>query len=982
MYNEGNGLTAETILFLIIRLKIMVANKKSQNKFIDFVMILLSVVLPCIGIISPVFAEEVSGVGVPSSIKKIYIVSHSHLDIGFTQPPNDLSVKYKTMIDSHIAFAKSHADYKWNIEETWQLEQWLSRSSQTEIDDLVTLVLAGRIGVMGGHSTLHSAKVGVEEMNRFLWNAKNYREEYGFTIETVMHNDVPGVNWSYPQTLAKSGIKYLISGQNHFIGGGISQPYKSYLFNWEGPDGSRVLTWSAQNSYIEGFDKYGLPFFSNAPIDTGKLTSALGDLTSAGYPYDAVMVQYAFDNAATSVLYSLISDWNATEDNPEFILATPRDFFEYILGKYGGAVPVRSGNWTTRWDTGQMLEPQSEKIVKNAQDLVPAAEKMWSVASVLELGAYPKAEFDNAWDMMLTVDEHSGGGGGWPGYWTQEEVNENNEQHWAFAQSCQSSATTTLDSASDTLLAAAALADSNGIVVFNSLSWTRSGLVRVELDPMQFAKTFSLIDTITSSNVTYQKDSLTSEILFVAENVPSVGFKRFEISDSAPPAPSTSLSVGSDFVESSLFRVEVNSNGYISSIYDKSSTRELVDVADSFDFNRSIVATNGEYFFGNYHTVANPTSVVSTGMSGPVAASLKIANSSHPVAGVEIVLYEGLGRIDVINTVDRTQMEMGTLSNNSVYYGFTFPFNLSSYTARIETAAGWMNPGTDSIAGSYKDSHGIQHGVDISEGSYGITLACPDVYIHSFTKFQNGGGVFPPPQPTIVSTFIRKSDETQLKGGGTGYVIVEPGASSQWDLHYSFKPHTGSFDAVREGRFGWEVGTPMLGRQLPAAGGGALSENSQSFFSVDASNIIITDVKKANFGSGLIVKLQEIAKTADTPVALSSDFSGKFYRVFKTTPLEKNIERVALSGSGSEIVDVNMAGSEILCLRLEFEKLPGDFNSSGQVNWEDLRILGNQWLGAPNSPSADIAPPLGVDGTVNFLDFALFGKDWFEGIAP
>jgi hypothetical protein len=137
-----------------------------------------------------------------------------------------------------------------------------------------------------------------------------------------------------------------------------------------------------------------------------------------------------------------------------------------------------------------MLEPQSEKIVKNAQDIIPTSEKMWSVASVLELGAYPKAEFDNAWDMMLTVDEHSGGGGGWPGYWTQEEVNENNEQHWAFAQSCQSSMTTTLDSASDTLLAAAALADSNGIVVFNSLSWTRSGLVRVELDPVQFAKTF------------------------------------------------------------------------------------------------------------------------------------------------------------------------------------------------------------------------------------------------------------------------------------------------------------------------------------------------------------------------------------------------------------------------------------------------------------------------------------------------------------
>jgi len=922
---------------------------------------------------SVVFAQEPLGVGVPSSIKKVFIISHPHLDIGFTEPPNDVADGYKTIIDGQIAFVQSNADYKWNIEETWQLEQWLSRSTQGQIDDLVTLVLAGKIGVMGGHSNQHSAKAGVEEMNRFLGNAARYRQDYGFTIETVIHNDVPGINWCYPQVLARSGIKYLISGQNLFIGGGFTQPYKSYLFNWEGPDGSRVLTWSAQSSYVEGYDEYGLPFFAPGPVNAANLASALGDLTSAGYPYDAVMVQYAFENAESTELYSAINDWNATEDNPEFILATPREFFEYMVGKYGGTIPVKSGNWSTRWDTGQMLEPQSERIVKNAQDLVTAGEKMWSIASLLELGTYPYTEFDNAWDMMLTVDEHSGAGGCDPGRWTQDEVNETNQQYWDFALSCQSSTATTLDSAKETLLTAATLPDSNGIVVFNPLSWTRTNLVRVELDPVQFAENFSLIDAVTSLNVVYQKDSATSEILFVAENVPSIGFKRFNISDSAPPAPSTSLNVGSNFVENNRFRVEVNANGYITSIYDKTSFRELVDVADSFDFNRSIVATNSEYFWGNYHTVPNPSSVISTGMSGPVAASLKIANSSHPIAAIEIILYEDLDRIDIINTPDRTQMEQGTLSNNSVYYGFTFPFNLSGYTARLETAAGWLNPGTDSIAGSYKDSHALQHCIDISESNYGITLAAPDVYVHSFTSFQNPGGTFPPTQPTIVSTFIRKSDECELDGGATGYVIVEPGASSQWDLHYSFKPHASSFDAVREARFGWEICTPMLGRQLPAAAGGTITANSQSFFSVDVSNVVITDIKKANFGKGLILKLQEIAETANTNLSLSSDYSDKFYRVFKTTPLEEDIETLTLSGVSQKIVDVNMTDSEILCLRLDFEKMPGDFDADGDVDWKDLDELRQRWLF--RKLSADIVPPDG-DGIVDLLDWAKFAEGW------
>jgi alpha-mannosidase len=872
--------------------------------------------------------------GVPSSIKKIFVVGHAHLDIGFTKPPAVVAEKYKTMIDNQISFARTRQDYKWNIEETWQLEQWLKRSTQQEIDKLVDMVLAGQIGVMGGHSTLRSGKVGVEEMNRFLWNARRYREEYGFVIDTVMHNDVPGVNWCYPQVLVKSGIKYLVCGLNLFIGGGFEQPYNSYIFYWEGPDGSRVLTWSAQNSYIEGFSKYGLPSFSSGPVNKSELASALNELTSAGYPYDAVMVQHAHDNAASSALYSAINDWNATEQTPEFILATPREFFEYVVDKYGSVIPTESGNWTSRWDTHAIKEPQAQKIAKKAQDTVPAAEKMWAIASVLGLGSYPHVEFDNAWDMILTVDEHTGAGGGGRGFWTQAEVNENNEHQWGFALDCQDLVTTTQESAVATLLGAMALSETDSIVVFNPLSWTRTDLVRVPVSETLFTEDFSLIDAVTSINVPYQKDSATSEILFIAENIPSIGFKRFAIVHSAPPAPSTSLNVGSNSVENSRFRVEVytsrgrhfDTKGYISSIYDKLSHRELVDTFDRFDFNRSIVATSSEYFRGNSHTVPDPVVIVSTAMSGPVAASLKITNSNHPVAKVEIILYEGLDRIDIVNTVDRNKMERGTIQNNSVFYGFTFPFNLRGFTARIETAAGWLDPGIDSMAGSYKRSHVLQHCIDISEAEYGITFATPDVYVHSFNTFQNPRGTFPPSEPTVVSTFIRKSDECELKGGATGYVIVEPGSDPQWDLHYSLRPHASGFDAVREARFGWEVCTPMFGKELPAGSGEMmLTADSQRLFSVDAANVVITSIKKANFGNGLIIKLQEIARSPSTEVVLSSDYFDRLYSVRETTPLEEDIRALSQSYQEQVMVNLNIGGGEILCLRLNLE-IPPDLN--------------------------------------------------------
>jgi len=50
----------------------------------------------------------------------------------------------------------------------------------------------------------------------------------------------------------------------------------------------------------------------------------------------------------------------------------------------------------------------------------------------------------------------------------------------------------------------------------------------------------------------------------------------------------------------------------------------------------------------------------------------------------------------------------------------------------------------------------------------------------------------------------------------------------------------------------------------------------------------------------------------------------------------------------------------------------GNLNDDCQVNWEDLRILTDQWLSVL---SADVAPD-GGDGIVNFLDWAAFADSW------
>jgi hypothetical protein len=58
-----------------------------------------------------------------------------------------------------------------------------------------------------------------------------------------------------------------------------------------------------------------------------------------------------------------------------------------------------------------------------------------------------------------------------------------------------------------------------------------------------------------------------------------------------------------------------------------------------------------------------------------------------------------------------------------------------------------------------------------------------------------------------------------------------------------------------------------------------------------------------------------------------------------------------------------------------------DLDGLGDVSFGDLKILASQWLQAPGTPSADIAPVLG-DGIVNFLDLAVLADHWLVTCGP
>jgi hypothetical protein len=187
------------------------------------------------------------------SIQRIFVLPHSHLDIGFTLPPDQVARDYKDSIDIAIRLALENGDFRWTIESAWMLGEWLRRTEDERlIEDLGRLMQEGRISLGVAFGNMHSGLMDTEEMNRLVYLGESFRRRFGIRSEVAFQNDVPGFSWAYPRVLAGSGVKYLVTGLNLFIGGGNNFGMRHTPFYWIGPDGSRILTWFTYDSYVEG----------------------------------------------------------------------------------------------------------------------------------------------------------------------------------------------------------------------------------------------------------------------------------------------------------------------------------------------------------------------------------------------------------------------------------------------------------------------------------------------------------------------------------------------------------------------------------------------------------------------------------------------------------------------------------------------------------------------------------------------------------
>ncbi len=278
------------------------------------------------------FQQDISVL--PAKHWQLHISLHSHTDLGFTDTLSNVAEIHADNTDQAMMLMDETADwpeasrFRWTIEITWQLEQYLKLRGPAAAQKMKKYLQSGQMELAALYAGEHVDALGHEEAIRAFYLAAKYRRELGIPVDTAMLCDVPGSTEGLVQIMARSGIKNFIIADNNFCAPILKRTDLPRPFNWQSRSGDEVTTWYTDHpfyAYIEG-KHYGISESTNAARK--KLPYRLLEQEGAGYAFELLHIQYAFDNFRLEFRPALVvREWNETYLWPTLELSTPSRFF-------------------------------------------------------------------------------------------------------------------------------------------------------------------------------------------------------------------------------------------------------------------------------------------------------------------------------------------------------------------------------------------------------------------------------------------------------------------------------------------------------------------------------------------------------------------------------------------------------------------------------------------------------------------------------
>jgi alpha-mannosidase len=663
----------------------------------------------------------------PVRKRTVYILPHSHTDIGYTDLQTVIEQKQVQNLVDGIAAAKRTADYPegarfvWNVEVLWAADLYLKRLSDEQKADFLDAVKRGQVVLNGMYLNELTGLCRPEELLRLFRFSTEMAELTGRPIDAVMISDVPGYTWGTVTAMNQAGIKYFSTAPNYFDRiGTILRDWEEKPFYWVGPDGkSQVMVMIPWMGYaLSHVVKQLTPKF---------VEDYQAQLDKAGYPYDIAHMRWSGtegDNAKPDpAICEFVKEWNTRYAWPKFIISGTSEAFRAFEERYGAQLPKVRGDWTPYWEDGAGSSALETAMNRATSDRLTQAGAIFALRWPW---SYPVEGFEAAWNHTLLYSEHTWGAhcSVW-GPERQETV-----EQWAIKRSYAEQA----DQQSRALLhqglnritfrePVQPPAGMPGAVdIFNSLSWPRTELVTVS------AELSAAGDRVTDAagRPVASQRLRSGELVFLATDLPALAGRRYTISTGAPHVGARATATGST-LDNGLVRAVVEpTTGGIVGLTARGLEGNFADTQGGESLN------DFRYFNGADPTTAqrNGPVKISVGEPGPLVASL-IVESDAPGCNAlrrEYRVVAGLDHVELLNLVDKARLVAASYKKpeGKESLNFAFPFQVPDGDLLLDLPLGAMRPEADQMPSACKNWFTIGRWADVSNADRGITWVTLD----------------------------------------------------------------------------------------------------------------------------------------------------------------------------------------------------------------------------------------------------------------
>ncbi len=567
---------------------------------------------------------------------------------------------------------------------------------------------------------------------------------------------------------------------------------------------------------------------------------------------------------------------------------------------------------------------------------------MWSALALEQGVPSPAGDFHDLYHLLFNYDEHSGAGNvGWPGLNSREALEQQNADYVGFVERASTRADYLLNTGAGVLAAnetGQPRSRSDNIrtwplVVWNSLSWARTDVVSVRA-PEAGWHIVAVRDRRNGQAAEFDIDR-DGETLFIAHDVPPVGYAVYDIDESPGPAASTlAPATGGAAIENERYRVTMTPAGDIASILDRRDNRELANAHPAVPFNH-LLRSEGD----QPAPLPMPFAPTIAASRGRVVTAIEVRRAGSAFPATRIKLYDGLDRVEIHNEIDSALLPFASIAAGFDSYYFSFPFALEAagLTVHPEEQFGFLSLPHDYLPGARRDSVTSQHAVALSDAHATMLLAHRQAFYFLFPGFVRTErtkerppfpamftGKWPLPEATLYSRVFRHSSQGDMRlRGVTTFPTVEPGLGAEYSFDYALGSESAPFDPIAAMRFGAAFDAPLRAVYVPFA-----AASSQSYFAVDQPNVRIDTVKQAEAvqaeaitptnladakqSGQFVIRLQEIAGR-DTPHAAVS-LPGT---VVKAEVVDLNEDRILRTLPAASPLEVALKPYQILTIRFE-----------------------------------------------------------------